>query len=312
MKKTAVARVLLGVLLCVTVGYFAVTYSPAVKSNDRNMGYLTCLEPRILTECLRGDRIEGNCVVTMDKTNLIGKLPPVCGTEIIYRGNRDLMRVAITIDDGWNADKRIFQLLKDWDIEWTAFLIGGCNLADAHPEFVQEIVGAGGEICNHTWSHLSMAGKDRTFVTGEISAAQEAITRVTHKIYPYVRFYGGICDAQALTWAEEMGYWVVNWTIDSLDTRKGITTEQQVNEILSRLKPGAIILFHFGGYNTLEVMATVIPEIQRQGYEVTSLSRVFEGTPYQLKSKEAAEDQDAEQNHMVNQSFLPESLAPAE
>jgi hypothetical protein len=31
------------------------------------------------------------------------------------------------------------------------------------------------------------------------------------------------------------------------------------------------------------VLARIIPEIQKRGYEVTSLSRVLEGTPYELK-----------------------------
>lgn len=310
-KKTVTPNVLLVLIICISVGYLTIRYSPEAESKDNNRGYMTCVTPRILIECLRGDRMEGNCVVTMDKTNLVGKLPPVCGTEIIYKGNRDLMRVAITIDDGWNADMRILQLMKDWEIEWTAFLIGGWNIADAHPEFVKQIQDAGGEVCNHTWSHLSMAGRDKASVVGEIAVAQESITRVTHRIYPYVRFYGGICDAQALTWAEEMGYWVVNWSIDSLDTRKGITIENQVNEILSRLKPGAIILFHFGGYNTFDVLTRVIPEIQRRGYEVTSLSRVLEGTPYQLKSTDAEETAGNAQDRPLNNSFLPTSLAPA-
>ncbi|MBN1288798.1 MAG: polysaccharide deacetylase family protein [Actinobacteria bacterium] len=231
-----------------------------------------------------GDRTEGNCVVTRDKENFAGKLPPAGPVEIIYRGNPDLMRVAITIDDGWNADMRILDLLKEWKIEWTAFLIGGRNLAESHPEFVKRIADSGGEVCNHTYSHSIMTGRDQAFVAGEIQNAQQAITRVTGKIYPYVRFCGGNCDAAALNWAAQEGYWVVNWTIDSEDTRKGITFEQQVNTILSSVRPGAILLFHFGGYNTYPVLATVIPEIQKRGYEVTSLSRVLEGTPYVLKN----------------------------
>lgn len=307
-KKAVILKISLVVLLCVPIGYFAAKYSPQIESKEHYRGFLTCLEPRILAECLRGDRIEGNCVVTMDKTNLAGKLPPAGGTEIIYRGNPDLMRVAVTIDDGWNADMRILKLLKDWNIEWTAFLIGGWNIADAHPEFVKQIADAGGEVCNHTWSHMKMPGKDKTFVVSDITAAQEAITRVTHKIYPYVRYYGGFVDPPSLIWAEEMGYWVVNWTIDSYDTRKGVTADFQVNEILSRLRPGAIMLFHFGGYNTLDVMARVIPEIQKRGYEVTSLSRVLEGTPYQLK--ETKESANAGTRHTIDNIFLPESLLP--
>ncbi|MBN2168319.1 MAG: polysaccharide deacetylase family protein [Actinobacteria bacterium] len=251
------------------------------------------------------DRIEDNCVVTRDKENVTGKLPPANPAEVIYRGNPDLMRVAITIDDGWNADMRILDLLKAWEIKWTAFLIGGRNLAESHPEFVKRIEESGGEVCNHTYSHSIMTGRDQAFVTGEIENAQRAITRVTGKIYPYVRFCGGSCDATALSWASGQGYWVVHWTIDSEDTRRGILFEQQVNTILSSVRPGAILLFHFGGYNTYKVLATVIPEMQSRGYEVTSLSRVLEGTPYQLKDPEAEAEKAKEREPVYYKNFIP-------
>ncbi len=229
------------------------------------------------------DRVVGDHLVTFGETNLAGKLPPAQPVQVITRGNPELKRVAITIDDGWNTDMKILELLKDWDIEWTAFLIGGRGVAESNPDLVRAIRDAGAEVCNHTYSHYVMRGKDQTFVVDELWRSQEAITRVTHEIYPYTRFSGGAYDDASLQWAADQGFWTVNWTVSSGDTGKGVTADFQVNSILSNLQPGAIILFHFGGYNTYEVLSRVIPEIQRRGYEVTSLSRVLEGTPFVLK-----------------------------
>ncbi|MCG2796471.1 MAG: polysaccharide deacetylase family protein [Actinomycetia bacterium] len=230
------------------------------------------------------DMVVGDHLVTYDETNLAGKLPPARPVQAITCGNPELKRVAITIDDGWNTDMRILELLKEWDIEWTAFLIGGRGVAESNLDLVRAVRDAGAEVCNHTYSHYVMSGKDHAFVVDELWRSQEAITRVTHEIYPYTRFSGGAYDDACLQWAAEQGFWMVNWTVSSGDTSKGVTVDFQVNNILGNLRPGAIILFHFGGYNTYEVLSRVIPEIQRRGYEVTSLSRVLEGTPFVLRA----------------------------
>lgn len=310
-KRVILTRSSLLLLVVFLVLVIPIRNEPVKRNTSTTQGLLADFhkEPAVIHPTV--DRIEGNCVVTKDKTGLEGKLPPAEPAEIVYRGNPDLMRVAITIDDGWNADMRILELLKAWEIEWTAFLIGGRNVAETHPEFLRQIENAGGEICNHTYSHSVMEARDQAFVVNEMRRAQEVITGITGKIYPYVRFCGGNCDATALTWAAQEGYYVIYWTIDSDDTRSGITFEQQVNTILSSVRPGAILLFHFGGYNTLEVLATVIPEIQRRGYDVTSLSKVMEGTPYRLKgSEDLKADEEPETSETI--SFLPEFLQPVE
>lgn len=232
--------------------------------------------------------VTDGCLVTFDEGDLAGRLPPAQPVRLITRGNPDLKRVALTIDDGWNADMRILDLLKRSKIKFTAFLIGGRGVAESNPEFVKRIQDSGGEVCSHTYTHYVMRGKDKPTVLDEIWRSQEIITRVTHEIYPYIRFSGGAYDENSLNWAAEQGYWVVNWTISDNDTANGVTPDGQVNAVLANLQPGGIILCHFGGHNTYEVLSRVIPEIQKRGYEVTSLTRVLEGTPFVLKPSPTA------------------------
>lgn len=231
----------------------------------------------------RFQKVVGDKVVTYEKGDLRGSLPPAEPVQLITRGNPDLKRVAITIDDGWNADMRILDLLKSWKIRFTAFLIGGRGVVDANPGFVRAIKEAGGEVCNHTFTHYVMKGKDEATVLNDIWWAQDNITHITHEIYPYVRFSGGAYDDNTLQWAAREGFWVVNWSVSSGDTANGISLETEVASILNNVKPGDILLFHFGGHNTYEVLARTIPEMQKRGLEVTSLTRVLEGTPFVLK-----------------------------
>ncbi len=214
--------------------------------------------------------------------DLAGILPAV-KPAVLTRGNTNAKRVALTIDDGWNADMRILDLLRGWKIRFTTFLIADRGVAEAHPEFVKAIHDGGGEVCSHTYSHYLMLGKDEAFVMNEIWKSQDVITKTTHEVLPYIRFCGGNYDKNSLDWTAREGFWVVNWSIDCRDTAAGISVDAEVNNILGNLSPGAIILCHWGGHNTYDVLARAIPEIQRRGYEVTSLSRVMEGTPYYLE-----------------------------
>jgi peptidoglycan/xylan/chitin deacetylase (PgdA/CDA1 family) len=225
--------------------------------------------------------VDGCLFTTKTGDDIKGLLPSVKPT-VISKGNTGLKRVALTIDDGWNVDMRILQLLKDWKVKFTAFLIGGRGVAEDNPEFVKAIQEAGGEVCSHTYTHYVMRGKDEATVMMEIWKSQEIITDITHRVYPYIRFSGGAYDQPALDWTAREGYWVVNWSASDNDTASGVTVDSQVAAVLGGVSPGAILLCHFGGHNTYEVLQKAIPEIQKRGYEVTSLSRVLEGTPYVL------------------------------
>ena len=215
------------------------------------------------------------------RKDLRGVLPPVGDRD--QTGNPDLKRVAITIDDGWNPDMRIMKLFKSQDVPFTAFPIGGRGVADENPEFIKQMVDAGGEVCSHTLSHYIMRGKTEDFVMNEIWSGQKAITDVTHTVLPYIRFCGGDYDKPALDWTAREGYWVVNWTLDTGDSRGNPTVDQEVNAVMGGLCNGAIILCHWGGKNTYDVLSRLIPQIRARGYEIVWLSKVLEGTPYVLK-----------------------------
>ncbi|MBU1671946.1 MAG: polysaccharide deacetylase family protein [Actinobacteria bacterium] len=228
--------------------------------------------------------VDGCLFTTRQGDELEGVLPPV-KPQVLSKGNTNVKKVALTIDDGWNADMRILQLLKDSKVKFTAFLIGGRNMVESNPDFVRQIQEAGGEVCSHTWDHYVMRGKDEATVMMEIWKSQGIITDITHRVLPYIRFSGGAYDQPALDWTAREGYWVVNWSASDNDTASGVTVDSQVAALLSGCSNGAILLCHWGGHNTYEVLARAIPEIQKRGFEVTSLSEVMEGTPYVLTEK---------------------------
>ena len=277
-RALAVALACAALLVALAAGCGSQKQVPATINTFASVGR-TIRSGLGLTE--DGMVIDGR-LVTYKQGSLQGVLPSV-EPAVVSRGNKDLKRVAITIDDGWNPDMRIMKMFKDEHVPFTAFVIGGRGVADAHPEFVKAMADAGGEVCSHTMSHYVMRGKSEDFVMNELWGCQRIITNVTHVVFPYVRYSGGAYDKPALDWAGREGYWVVNWTIDTRDSTANPQVDAQVNGTLAGLTNGAIILCHWGGHNTYDVLRRIIPEIRKRGYELTNLTGLFQGTPYLLK-----------------------------
>ena len=76
--------------------------------------------------------------------------------------------VALTFDDGPTPDKtnQILQILAEEQIPATFFLIG--QEVQQHPQLVRQILAAGHQVGNHSFSHQRMIFKSPAFIAGEI------------------------------------------------------------------------------------------------------------------------------------------------
>lgn len=200
-------------------------------------------------------------------------IPPV----VIRRGNPNQKKVALTIDDGWNNDDRILDLLESHHIKVTVFVIGGRGIAEKHPDWIARMDRDGFEVCTHTYSHFIITGLSDQQLTEELRKGQQVLSNVTHKQYPYMRPCGGGYDQRTLNVVAKNGYKMILWDNTLADTVKQRTTEQRIQYVLSNLRNGSIILCHFGGYNTYDALKVIVPEILKRGYKITTVSEVLEG-----------------------------------
>jgi len=195
--------------------------------------------------------------------------------RIITHGNRNHPKVAITIDDGWNADSRILDLMASYGIRCTVFVIGGRDVAETHPEWVRQMDSLDFEICTHTYSHFIVTGLTQAELAEDIKKGQRILTDFTNKIHPYVRTCGGVYTEEALEVIDDLNYKLVLWDVELLDTSADVATESQVQHVLGNIQNGSIILCHFGGYNTYRALEILIPELQNRGYEITTVSDIL-------------------------------------
>jgi len=197
----------------------------------------------------------------------------LAAAQFIMRGNKARKAVALTIDDGWNADEGIAAYLKKNKVPATAFLIGGRGVVEAKPEFVRSLMSAGIEIANHTYDHEWLTKLSDEEIRDDIAKAQRLITKITGENNHWVRASGGALSADVLKAARKDGYHLVQWTIDSGDARGGADAEETLNSVSN----GAIILTHFGGDGTLEYLKRIIPALRERGFEFVTLSDLMKG-----------------------------------
>ncbi len=204
--------------------------------------------------------------------------------------------VALTFDMGGRMDPAvdIMNFLVANRVCATIFATGVMSETDpgrqvmaiikAHPELF--------EIANHTMYHCDLVrgggGSPTTApCTGSFSADRireeladaEAILRAGtgQDPQPYWRPpYGSISDA-VISAAASAGYTkTFMWDIDTIDWKPiadgGPSAEQIAAKVIGNAVNGSDVLFHLGGYETLDSLRLIVPGLRDRGFTLTSLS----------------------------------------
>jgi peptidoglycan/xylan/chitin deacetylase (PgdA/CDA1 family) len=178
--------------------------------------------------------------------------------------------IALTIDDGpdpqWTP--KILAVLDRYRIRATFSMIG--RHAWAYPHLVATVAGAGHQIANHTFSHpIPLTRLAPAQIHDEINRTSDAIGAATGGHRPALfRAPGGIWSPAVLAACAQAGMRPLDWSVDPRDwARPGVS--HIVDVILTRTKPGSIILDHDGGGNrqqTVDALTIALPRLLDAGY----------------------------------------------
>jgi peptidoglycan-N-acetylglucosamine deacetylase len=199
--------------------------------------------------------------------------PAIAVGKSISQGHPKRKLISITLDDGLPFDMRILDLFEANHISATTFLIG--QVAAKRPTLVARLRKDGFEIADHTWDHKTLTKLSDAQIRDELLRTQEAISKVTGNQAPYMRPPGGGTNARVKKIAASMGYKVVLWSKSFADTSKYATPDKLYHNVMDHLKPGDIILCHWGGKDTYEALKLILPELERRGYETVPLSEML-------------------------------------
>ena len=183
-------------------------------------------------------------------------------------------RVVLTFDDGYNLDHRILDFLASQGIPASAFVIG--SWAQRNPSLLQEMNALGWDVCNHTQNHPWLTKLTDEQIVAELNTCQAVIGSITNQYLPIFRPPGGLIDARVMAVASSLGYMPVMWDFDSRDSSQtAAPVQDRVNFIVGSASEGSIILFHFGGTQTFELVTGVVKGLQERGFCFVTLSELY-------------------------------------
>jgi peptidoglycan/xylan/chitin deacetylase (PgdA/CDA1 family) len=180
--------------------------------------------------------------------------------------------VALTFDAAYDPSPlpAILAALEKGGAKGTFFLTG--EFLRDFPKSVAQIVAAGFPIGNHSYSHPDFTKLTDVQMRSQLSRTASAIVKAgAEDPRPLFRPPYGARNKHVLAVLRSAGYVSVYWTIDTLDWETTRTPAQIEHAVMSKLKPGAIILMHVGSKQTASILPTLLEEIKAQGYSFVTL-----------------------------------------
>ena len=193
---------------------------------------------------------------------------------VYARAETDEKVIALTFDDGPHPKrtKEILEILDEYGIKATFFFIGQ-NVRD-YPDSVPLVQAAGHEIGNHTFSHRNLQTLDYSSLCAEIDDTAAAVEEMIGYRTKLLRPPEGKFTDDVLRVAEERGYSVICWSVDTLDWAHN-PSENIAANILSSVEAGDIILFHNNGLHTAEALPEILRYLSDNGLRAVPISQML-------------------------------------
>jgi len=192
-------------------------------------------------------------------------------------------KVAISFDAAWGADdtELLLKILDEESVKATFFLCG--YWVDKYPEEIKKIHSAGHDIGNHGDTHAHGAQLSKEKNKEEIMKCHEkikALLGIDMNLFrpPYGEYNNTVIEA-----TEELGYYPIQWDVDSHDwMKKGV--EYTINRVINNknLQNGSIVLFHNDAKDTPKALPVIIKGLKEKGYEFVPISELIHKDEFYL------------------------------
>ena len=184
--------------------------------------------------------------------------------------------VALTFDDGPTTARvdSILEMLSARRVRATFFLIGN-EIASA-PAAARALVAAGHEIGNHTSTHAHMIFRTTGTYRAEITRTDSLLRAAGAREPIFFRppYCYKLIGLPYVLW--RMGRTTVTWDVEPESFAAVVRTPDGiVRHVLSRVRPGSIILLHPwypGGVTTRAAIPVLIDSLRARGYAIETVS----------------------------------------
>lgn len=174
--------------------------------------------------------------------------------------------IALTFDDGPSAayTPGVLQLLEQYQAKATFFCIG--KHIKEHPDLTKTILEKGHLLGNHSYSHsnfFSFFGKKK--VIREIKKTNQLLLEATGAGCNLFRPPYGVTNPPIAQAVKACQMQTIGWNIRSFDTSTK-DPGKVINRVISKIKPGAVVLLHDNRPNTTQILEAILLYIQENNY----------------------------------------------
>lgn len=192
----------------------------------------------------------------------------------IYCVDTKKKECAISFDAAWGNEQTdtLLNILEQNNVKTTFFLVG--DWVKKYPESVKKIAEKGHDIGNHSSTHEHMTQMSTADMTKDLTNCNNEIKKLTGKNPVLFRPPYGDYNNDVVETVNSLSMYCVQWNIDSLDW-KDPGVDRIVQNCVSKLEPGSIILLHNGAANTPEALPKIIEAIKIKGYKIVPVSQLL-------------------------------------
>lgn len=188
--------------------------------------------------------------------------------------------IALTFDDGPSPETTplILETLRQFGVHATFFVLG--EAVDRSPDLLRQIIAGGHAVGIHAYRHRPFVLLSPGEIGAEIRRTQTAIGRACPGFVPsfWVRPPHGFKSFATLYAVRRAGCRFAAWSLDSRDYSESDPSRVAQN-VLSRLRPGAVVLLHDGPGNaaTVSALPVILCALKDAGWQCAGLPQMGEG-----------------------------------
>lgn len=191
-----------------------------------------------------------------------------------YEGNKGKGAVSLCINVDWGEDyiPLMLETLKKYDAKATFFLTG--RWTETFPDIAKEIKKAGMEIGNHGWKHRSPNSMSYEENLEDIQTAEQIINDTLGIKTVLFAPASGEIDEQVQKAAEDAGYRLILWSVDTIDWQKP-SVETIISRVLDKAGDGSVILMH-PTENTAAALEDILIGLKEKDLKPIPVSELIE------------------------------------
>lgn len=181
-------------------------------------------------------------------------------------------KVAFTFDDGPSIyTKDLLEILKENNAKATFFVVG--SRINKYGNTIIAMKDDGHQIESHGVSHKDFTKLTNEELIKELKTTKELLAKYG-VIQTLVRPPYGSVNKRV---KEMVDYPLIMWSVDTRDWEHR-NSEKGTRIIIENIEDGSIILMHDLYKSTIETVKQVLPILKEEGYEIVTVSELFEET----------------------------------